>query len=213
MRIKAIMTPISALEILSPDDTAAQAIERIDKNGFLSLPVASGKKFIGFLSKQFIYDTYFKTHEGDLETFLERPVSAFIHNRVEPISPDYFVEEAANIFFKNKVRFLPVVDEHDAFVGIVTQKSLFGILTRIYGLYDPKISILTDDFKGTLNKITEVISKNDGNITNIALLDTEVMGIQEISIRLEAANVERIVKKLEEKGFKIREFVPSSRLL
>lgn len=207
MKVRAIMKPASELTMLSPKDTAAHAIHLIESNGFLSLPVVDKKLFIGFLSKQFIYDTYFSGDNGDVDTFLSKPVSDFIHNRVDPVSPDLLVEEAADLFFKNKIRFLPVVDGTGVFLGIVTQNALFGILTKIYGLMDPKISILTDDFRGVLSKISEVIAKNGGNITNIALLDTEVMGIQEISIRLEGENIDRIVKRLEERGFKIRDYV------
>lgn len=207
MRVRAIMTPASELTVLKPTDSAKQAIQLIDDNGFLSLPVAEDKKFIGFLSKQYIYETFFKQKPEDIDGFLTKPVSEFVFNRVEPITPDLLIEEAADIFFKNKMRFIPVVGSQNEFLGIVTQNALFGILTKVYGLHDPKISILTDDFKGVLTKIAETISKNGGNITNIALLDTEVMGIQEISIRLEGNDIDKIVKKLEDKGFKIREFV------
>lgn len=201
------MTPVNELNVLKPTDSAKHAIELIEANGFLSLPVAEERTFIGFLSKQFIYEMFFKEKAGDIDAYLEKPVSDFIVNTIEPITPDLFIEEAADIFFKNKRRFIPVVGDQNEFLGIVTQNALFGILTKIYGLKDPKISILTDDFKGVLTKIAETISKNDGNITNIALLDTEVMGIQEISIRLEGKDIDKIVKKLEEKGFKVREFI------
>lgn len=201
------MTSARDLTVLKPTDTAGFAIELIEKNGFLSLPVVEGNKFVGFLSKQFIYDTFFREKASDMEAFLSKPVSDFIHNRVDPVTPDIFIEEAADIFFKNRVRFIPVVGDDEVFLGIVTQNALFGILTKIYGLQHSKISILTDDFKGILSRIAEVIAKNDGNIRNIALLDTEVMGIQEISIRLSGNDIDKIVRRLEEKGFKVREYV------
>ncbi|MBM7562252.1 CBS domain-containing protein [Fusibacter tunisiensis] len=206
MKVRAIMVPVKELTVLKPTDTAKEAVELIDQNGFLSLPVADGKKFVGFLSKQFIYDTFFKEDHPSMEEFLSRPVITFIHNRVEPVTPDLMVEEAADIFFNKNVRFIPVVDANDQFMGIVTQKALFGVITKIYGLKRTKISIYTDDFKGVLSRIAEIISKNDGNIKNIALIDTEVMGLQEISIRLDTKDPDRIVKRLEEKGFKVREY-------
>lgn len=206
MKVRAIMVPVKELTVLKPTDTAKEAVELIDQNGFLSLPVADGKKFVGFLSKQFIYDTFFKEDHPSMEEFLSRPVITFIHNRVEPVTPDLMVEEAADIFFNKNVRFIPVVDANDQFMGIVTQKALFGVITKIYGLKRTKISIYTDDFKGVLSRIAEIISKNDGNIKNIALIDTEVMGLQEISIRLDSKDPDRIVKRLEEKGFKVREY-------
>lgn len=207
MRIRAIMTPANKLIVLSTKDTAQKALELIEENGFLSLPVTEDRKFIGFLSKQFIYETYFKENQTDLNAFLQRSVKEFIHNRVECVTQDLLVEEAAEIFFNNKVRFLPVNNELGEFQGILTQKSLFGVITKVYGLKDPKLSILTDDFKGTLAKIAEIISKNGGNITNIALFDTEVMGIQEISVRIVGQDIHVIAKKLEDRGFKVRDVV------
>ncbi len=207
MRIRAIMTPVNKLIVLSTADSAGKALELIEENGFLSLPVVQERQFIGFLSKQFIYETYFKENHADFEAFLKRPVKEFIRNRVECVKQTLLVEEAADIFFKNKVRFLPVVNDLNEFIGILTQKSLFGVITKVYGLKDPKLSILTDDFKGTLAKIAEIISKNGGNITNIALFDTEVMGIQEISVRIIGKDIRVIAKKLEDRGFKVRDIV------
>lgn len=207
MRIRSILTPVKDLTVLSTEDTAKKAVDLMEAEGFLSLPVVEGKTFIGFLSRQFIYETYFKEKQTDFEEFLSRPVKAFIHNRIDVVKENILIEEAADIFFNNKVRFIPVVNDQDEFIGIITQKALFGVITKIYGLNDTKISIVTDDFKGTLAKITETISKHGGNITNIVHLDTEVMGLREISIRLTAEDTDLIVKKIEEKGFKVKEYI------
>lgn len=203
------MLPKDKLLLLSTDDTARKAIEMIESRNFLSLPVTDQGKYVGYLSKQYIFDTYFKSPNIKLEEFLERPVRDFVHNKVNPVTPDVSVEEVANLFFNNKLRFIPVVSKIGVFEGIITQQSLFGILTKIYGLYGPKISIYTDDFKGALSKIADTIARQGGNIINIAHLDTEVLGIREISIRLEDTadlQLEKIVKKLQEKGFKIQEY-------
>ncbi len=207
MRVRSIYTPAMQLTILLPKDTAQKAFELFETKGFLSLPVVDGKKFVGFVSKQFVYDAFFEEDGKDIKTFLQKPVMHFIREKVETVTEDIFIEEAAHIFFKENIRFIPVVSDHDEFLGIITQRAIFNMLTKVYGLEDPKIVIVSDDFKGTLAKITEIIYKNDGNITNIAHVDTAVMGLMEISIRVISNNVERIVEKLEEKGFSVKEFV------
>lgn len=204
MKVKAILTPAEKLTTLKTTDTIKMAENLISSHGFLSLPVVDGKKYIGFLSKQYIYDKFFKTGGSDLNAFLQSTVEELVGYDVDPVSPETDVEIAANLFFKNKLRFIPVVDKHGEFVGIVTQNSIFGLLTKVYGLEDPKISIYVEDIKGALGKIAEIISKNGGNITNIALLETEAMGIKEISVRVVDKNLESIRKKLEEKGFQTR---------
>ncbi len=206
MKVRAIMTPLSALTPLTRHQKAQEAFDTIEANGFLSLPVLDGQKFVGYLSKQYLYDAFHKSGQADFSLFLDQPVSNFIHETLEPVTADQLIEEAAEIFFKYKQRFVPVVDANGIFEGIVTQNALFGILTKIYGLKYSKVVILTDNFKGTLGRIAEIISKYDGNIMNVVALDTEVLGIQEISIRFDAPDVLKIVNKLQEKGFEVRDY-------
>lgn len=205
MKVKAIMTPANKLTLLNPMDSAKNAIDEINSKGILSLPVVEDKHFIGFLSKQYVYETFFKEGTNTIEEFLKRPLSTFMHNRVEPISPELAVEQAAKIFFDNNVRFIPVVNENEEFVGIVTQKVIFGLLTKVYGLEDPKISIISNDVKGSLSKITDIIDKNGGNITNIVMLDTSIKGVEEISIRVTGKDISKIKTKLKESGFQLGE--------
>lgn len=207
MLVRSIVTPANELMTVSTSDMAKTAFKMIEDNGFLSLPVVDDKKFIGFLSKQYIYDQFFASKADSLEAFLEKPVSEFISEKVETVSEDLSVEEAADLFFNNKIRFIPVTDTYDNFVGIVTQKALFKIITKIYGLRDPKIVILMDDFKGLLAKLTEAISKQGANIVNIANIDTEVMGLQEVSIRVECEDLDKLVEKLKEKGYKVKDVI------
>lgn len=207
MLVRSIVTPASELMTVSTKDLAKTAFQMIEENGFLSLPVVDEKKFVGFLSKQYIYDMFFASKAVSLEAFLEKPVSDFISEKVDTVSEDLSVEEAADLFFNNKIRFIPVNDSYGNFVGIVTQKSLFKIITKIYGLRDPKIVILMDDFKGLLAKLTETISKQGANIVNIANIDTEVMGLQEVSVRVECEDLDKLVEKLKEKGYKVKEVI------
>ena len=209
MLIRSLLTPVNKLTTLGLNDTVKSAIDIIEENGFLSLPVTDDEKFIGFLSKQYVYEKFFESGEKDFEAFLQKPVSDFAYMKVEPVKDALFIEEAADIFLNQQVRFLPVVNDFGKFLGIVTQKALFRVITKVYGLEDAKIVIHSDDFAGTLLKISDVIYKHGANITNIAQMDTEVMGIQEISIRLVGDNLEKLPEKLQAKGIKVKEFIPA----
>lgn len=211
MLIRSILTPKEKLITLKLDNTIKEAIGSISDNGFLSLPVVDDKKFIGFLSKQYVYEKFLESEEKDFEAFSEKPVRDFVYMKIEPVKDNIFIEEAADMFANNQVRFLPVVDSYGYFLGILTQKSLFEIITKVYGLKDAKIVIHSDDFAGTLSKIADIIYKHGANITNIAQMDTKVMGIQEISIRLEGNNLDKLVTKLQDKGIKVKEYIPSKK--
>jgi acetoin utilization protein AcuB len=209
MLIKPIILPVNKIITLSPNDTAEKAIHVIEENGFLSLPVVEDRKFLGFLSKQFIYDEFFKSGETDYKKFFQKTVSDFISTPLEAVKDNTPVEKAAEIFFKSKIRFLPVVDNNGYFVGILTQKALFDIITKVFGLYDAKIVILANDLAGVIAKISEIIYKHGANITNIVQMDTGLAEFQEITIRLECENLDKLVEKLKNSGIKVREVIPA----
>lgn len=209
MLIRPIILPANKLTTLSTKDTAQKAIQIIEENGFLSLPVVEEKKFLGFLSKQFIYDEFFKSGETDYNKFFQKTVAEFITTPLEAVKESTPVEKAAEIFFTSKIRFLPVVDNNDNFVGILTQKALFDVIIKVFGLHDAKLVILASDFSGVIAKISEIIYKHGANITNIVQMETGLMEVNEISIRLEGDNLEKLVEKLKNNGIKVREFIPA----
>ena len=57
-------------------------------------------------------------------------------------------------------------------------------------------------------KLTEVIAKAGGNISSIMQMDTAVMGIKEIVLRVQMENTQKLpklIRKLQESGFVVRE--------
>ena len=52
MKVKVIMIPRNKTKCIQADDTIAQALNLIDANGLLSLPVVEGNKVFGILSKR-----------------------------------------------------------------------------------------------------------------------------------------------------------------
>lgn len=209
MQVKSIMLPKNKMVLLAPTETVREAVEKIEKGNFLSLPIIADGKFDGFLSKQFVYDKFFsenKSGKVDLDAFLSKNVSEMIFDsaKLESISMDAPIEIAAKRISEERLRFLPVKDADGDFVGIVTQRALFDVIVKAFGLNDPKVSIITDSISGVLQRAAEIIAKCGGNITNIIQLDTDVPNVQEIIIRIKGADIMEVREKLVEKGFRIR---------
>lgn len=209
MLIRSILVPKQKLSTFSSDSTVKTVLDTIESKGFLSAPVVDGDRYIGMVSKVHLYETFIRSNTKDFETFSQTPVGDYVEHPIEPVQETLFVEEAADIFFRQPIRFLPVVSPSQSFLGIVTQKSLFSVITKVYGLRDAKIVIHSADFIGSLSKIFSIIEKSDVNVSNIAQFDTEVMGIQEISIRVVGRDLPKLVDRLKEKGVKVKEFIPA----
>lgn len=209
MLIRSIMIAKEKLTTLSPDITIKEALLMIESKGFLSLPVLADNKYLGLISKERLYEKFIQSGSCDFDGFGQAKLRDYVEQPVQPVPDTLYIEEAADIFFHQHVRFLPVVGVHGHFQGIITQKSLFSVITRVYGLLDAKIIIHSDDFVGSLSKILSIIEKSEVNVTNIAQYDTQVMGIQEISIRVVGGQLEKLVDRLKEKGIKVKEFIPA----
>lgn len=83
MRVKAIMMPFSKLACISVENTVEEAMKIIDEQGLLSLPVVDGQQFVGVLSKQFLFEEFFRNYTGTREEFAQRKVMEFMKTRIE----------------------------------------------------------------------------------------------------------------------------------
>ena len=205
MRVKAIMLPFSKLTCIRVDNTVGEALETIDERGLLSLPVVDGNEFIGVLSKQYLFEEYFKSFSGTKEEFAAREVKEFMHSKIETIGENTRIEEAAAMFITSKVRFIPITNDKNVLLGIVTQQAVFKEYQKIFGDKHNSLAIYTYDMHGLLGKVCELIAREGGDICNIMVIPTEVLDLMEIFLRVEAPNFERVVRALERHGYDVRD--------
>ena len=87
MRVNTIMIPYGQLACIHVTDTVESAIKIINEHGLLSLPVVDDQEFVGVLSKQFLFESYFE--EGcSKQEFLEKKVREFMKSKIETIPSD-----------------------------------------------------------------------------------------------------------------------------
>lgn len=204
MKVKAIMIPFVDLKCISVDNTIEEALRMIDEHQLLSMPVIDKKKFIGVLSKNYVFEQYFREYQGTKEEFLKLKVSEMMRTKMISINEDTPIEEAAAIFIASKFRFVPVLTKSEELLGIVTQQAIFKEYQKLFGKDYDNFTIYSYDYKGTLAKITETIAKHDGNIKNIVIINTETMGLQEFFVRVECKDFAALIKALTKKGFDVR---------
>lgn len=205
MRVKAIMMPFSRIACISVDNTVEEAMQIIDEQRLLSLPVVNGREFIGVLSKQYMFEEYFKNFNGTKEEFVAKRVEEFMKTKIDTIGENTRIEEAAAQFITSKVRFIPITNEKNVLLGIVTQQAVFKEYQKMFGNKHNSMAIYTYDMKGVLGKICELISKEGGDICNMMVIPTEVLDLVEIFLRVEAPDFERVVRALERRGYDVRD--------
>lgn len=206
MRVEAIMLPFAKLNCISVDDTLEQAIQVINEKELLSLPVVDGKEFIGVLSKQYVFEEFFNS-DSSKEEFMQKKVQEFVEDKIDAMPKDMRIEEAAVRFISSKARFIPVTNEYNQLLGIVTQQAVFKRYQRMFGEASNSLVIYNHERRGTLAKLADTISKAGGNISNLLMTPKNVMDLVELFIRVDADDFDKVVKALKKQGFDVRDVI------
>lgn len=207
MRVNVFMIPRKELKCIDFNGTIGDAVKIIDETQMLSLPVVDEEKFIGVLSKQYLYETFFKDFDCSKEEFLKKPVSDFMKDPVESCEIDTTIEEAAAMFIASKVRFIPITDAHNNLLGIITQQAVFKQYQQIFGTEHDAVTIVVDSYKGAFARIAEVIANAGGNICNLVQVDTGVMNLTELHISIDAPDFDAVIDALAKNKVDIRNIV------
>lgn len=203
MLVKNIMIPSQKLSKVSIHNTVEETIQLIDANHLLSLPVIDDKKFVGVISKKYIFEEFF-LKGGDQKAFLQQKVAEFMKTKLESVRENDLIEVPVEMLSNKNVQFLPVMNENEEFVGIVTHKAIFKTFTKILGFGHTRIVVTTHDMKGRLAKLADVISKQGGNIISIVEVDLEVMDLREIILRVDIEDSKKLIMTLNNSGFTVR---------
>jgi len=206
MFVKNSMLPKDKLVTITPKDSIKKAIDIMEENNFLSIPVAEGEKFYGSISKERIYTFYYEKCLDKQCLLTDFTVESIMRSDVPTIHPLDQMEKAAHFLEVKSVSFVAVVDEYGAFKGIVTHHAIFHEFTELFGLNKGRrLSVIAYDIPGQISKLTKIISENNGDVISFVVVDPKSLtDVKEVVIRIRTDNFQGILEKVKESGFKIQ---------
>ena len=126
-----LMTP--EVVVLDEATTLQDAVRTMVSRGIRHLPVVRGKKPVAVLSDR---DVRMKVSDlvdpQERRKYMEKTsVAAHASKPVTTATADMPVRDAAKIFVESRIGCLPIVDDQDRLVGIVTQTDLLKWLAQL----------------------------------------------------------------------------------
>ena len=126
MNIAFFLTPKEEVIWISADSTMRQTIEKMESHRYSALPlIDNGGKYAGTITEGDILwclkhapDLNFK----DTNKILVRDIPKYQHNK--PVSIDSHIEDL--ILLSVNQNFIPVVDDHDIFIGIIRRSDIIN---------------------------------------------------------------------------------------
>lgn len=208
MYVNNLMVSKEELVTVTREDSIQFALDLIEKNDFLSIPIVEKNKFYGVITKELIFQYYYKVsnEKAEIISLSDFKVKEVMNTELPVLHMNDLVETAADLLYLNKAIFVAVLDETGEFKGIITHKDIFKEFTSLFGLNKGKrIAVTAYDIPGQILKLTKIISENRGDIISCVVEDPKSkLAVKEIVLRIATDNYEHIVHKVESAGFKVQ---------
>lgn len=130
MNILFFLKPKATLTVLTTDCTLRQALEIMDKSGYTAVPLIDEEgRYVGTISEgDFLW--FFKTL-GVFNIKDAEKVSIKAIKRRRDNLPIRIDEDMANLINMSKAEnFIPVIDDRDVFIGIVTRQDIIDYFLK-----------------------------------------------------------------------------------
>ncbi len=158
MLAKNLMSDI--VPALKTSDTGIKALSYMDVFRISHLPIVNNTEFLGLISDKDIYDLNMAEEPiGNHTLSLNRP---FVYM-------NQHVYEVIELTAKLELTVVPVLDEHNNYLGIIMQNDLLKYFSELLSLKNPGAIIVlelnSNDY--SLSQITQIIEGNDAKILSV----------------------------------------------
>jgi acetoin utilization protein AcuB len=201
---------------VSLDSSVTEAFSLMKENNIRRLPVVDKSKVIGIITISDLNQatpsmaTTLSIHE--LNYLLAKTKIKDVlpkKQKLITIGPENYIETAAKLMRINKVSGLPVIDDQENLVGIITETDLFDAFIDILGVYRPhtRIDFYTSDRPGTIAGITGLIAEKGKNILNTVVFYDKKKSKYKMVIRIEELDCQDVVEALKDRGHEVESVI------
>ena len=201
---------MTAEVVTVPEDTKVlEALDIMKEHNFHRLPVVRNGRMVGLITEEIIQEnspstaTSLSIHELNY-LLTKTTVGDIMHKTVVTISATDLLEEAAVRMLEDEVGALPVVEDEDKVIGIITDKDLFRAFIDVMGYNNKGSRIVIDipeDHPGILEDITNILAADNISINQIAVYRQKE--VTQVVIQMDSLQLEEINEILTTEGYTI----------
>ena len=156
------------------DDSMQNAIYILQEQNIKMLPVMDEGNLVGIITDRDLKKaspsdaTTLDMHEL-LFLISKIKVRDLMKKPVHTVRSDHTIEEATALLLEKKISGLPVIDENNQLVGIITRSDIFRMFISLRGLGEKGIqfAVRIKDMPGIIKEIRELIHEYGGRTASI----------------------------------------------
>ena len=192
---------------LSPDHTVNDALLLMQEKKIRHLPIITeNKELVGVITDRDLKDVVPSLYSDLYDVTVYNTLLSDIMTK-NPISghPMDFVEEAAVIFYDNRIGCLPIVS-NGKLVGIITETDLLYKYIELTGVHQPgsQIEVRVPNIPGILFEVSRVFNEHKLNVLSVLVYpDKENENNKILVIRVKTMNPLNVIDGLRNNGFEV----------
>ena len=191
---------------IDADDSMQNAIYILQEHKIKILPVMEKDHLVGIIT-----DRDLKKASPSDATTLDMHELLYLTSKIKvrnlmtkdvyTMRPDFTVEEAAAVLLEKRISGLPVVNEKNRLVGIITQSDIFRLILSLSGLGEKgvQIAVRLKDMPGPIKETRELIHKYGARTASILSSgDNASEGFINVYFRIYQIDREKLQSLIEE---------------
>ena len=159
---------------IEADDFAEDALRLIKKHEIHMLPVMQNGQLVGIVTDRDIKraspsDVLSENRKEDGNLLSGIKVKKIMTPDPVTVPYDHTLEETVEKFLVHKISGLPVVNQQQKVIGVITKSDLFQLILILtgYGKKGLQLGIEVQDRPGCLKEITDILRNYGGRISSI----------------------------------------------
>jgi len=176
-----------------------KAILLMKKHSIRHLPVIEEGRLVGLVTEGDVRQVFVASLIEELtidDIMIKDPIT---------VKADTEIDDAARLIYYNKIGGLPVVDEGQRLVGIITVADIMAAFIELMGILksSSRIDIVLGPDPEAFEEVSRIISSKGGKIISVGMLPQSERKENIYFFRLKKRRIGKIVDALGEAGYTV----------
>ena len=184
---------------VSKDQEVQDCVDLMKEYSIRHLPVVEDQKLVGLVTESDL-------REVSSASFIEdMTIESVMITKPITVSPDTDIEDAAKLIYYHKIGGLPVIDNDEEVVGIITVVDLLEVFIELMGVMksSSRIDVILGDEPEAFERVSALIRGEGGEIISVGISGDDSKTERIYFFRLEKCDVEHITGTLQDAGFEV----------
>lgn len=181
---------------LKTSDTGRTALSWMEDQRIMHLPIVNESVFLGLISEFDIYN---------LNNF-DEPIGSYSLSLNNPYVYDYqHLFDALRQLYIHKLSLIPVLDDHDNYVGSITLQSLLEHFAESFSVAEPG-GVIVLEMSSTdyaLSEIARIVESNDAKILSLYITADPDSTRMQLSIKINRVDISGIMQTFNRFNYSI----------